>query len=190
MYQDQRALFYSAHLESELFLCVVPTGTVRSGPTCGWGATRTASVWRNTLTESSWRWGSWRARTKERTKFWMNTASLSAPCSSLWKVRGQPDLQVISTALDWVKIKMFWWLTTPSSVNVRWLFKLNWKLRELVERVLSFQILSLCSDPPVPSTLLHLHTCSYIYLPFFFYLIPVCLDPCFSLGRRFCLQGS
>lgn len=45
-------------------------------------------------------------------------------------------------------------------------FKLNWKLRELVERLLSFQILLLCSDPSVPSTLLHLHSCSYIYLPF------------------------
>uniref|UniRef100_A0A671TIU6 Uncharacterized LOC115577316 n=1 Tax=Sparus aurata TaxID=8175 RepID=A0A671TIU6_SPAAU len=122
-------------------------------------------------------------------KFWMNTASLSAPCSSLWKVRVRPDLQVISTAFG---------LNKDSNVLVAHgsefckcqttVFKLNWKLRELVERLLSFQILLLCSDPSVPSTLLHLHSCSYIYLPF--YLIPVCLDPLLLFGRRFCLQGS
>lgn len=62
-------------------------------------------------------------------------------------------------------------------------FKLNWKLRELVERLLSFQILLLCSDPSVPSTLLHLHSCSYIYLPFL--PDPRLFGPLLLFGRRF-----
>lgn len=63
-------------------------------------------------------------------------------------------------------------------------FKLNWKLRELVERLLSFQILLLCSDPSVPSTCTPVPTFTSL-----FYLIPVCLDPLLLFGRRFCLQG-
>lgn len=181
-------MFCSAHLKSGLWRCVVPTGTARSGPTCGWGATRTASVWRRTLTESSWRWGSWRARTKERTKFWMNTASLSAPCSSLWKVRDRPDLQVISTALDWIKIKMFWWLTAPSSVNVRQLcLNSTGSCESSLNVCCHFR--SCCSAvthlfPPPSSTCTPVPTFTSL-----FYLIPVCLDPLLLFGRRFCLQG-
>ena len=181
MYCNQRAVFCSAHLKSG----PVPTGTARSGLTCGWEATRTASVWRNTLTESSWRWGSWRAQMKERTKFWMNTASLSAPCSSLWKVRGRPDLQVISTALDWIKIKMFWWLTAPGSVNVRWLCLISTGSCESSLSVCCHfrSCRSAVTHLFPPPALLFLHLPPFLPDPGLF-------GPLLLFGRCFCLQGS